>query len=229
MAVVSCARAVPTTPASRAQRKPTYVIPIIARGICLTPEFSCKHSCRHVEQCARSTQPNGSRQLQRSLAALDARSHADPESLTTHVPVNHSVQCRAASSTALLEAQVERSEAAVGVNDSVDHEPALERIAASALAGPVEATFGRVVERVAFEIGIVAGLQLAQRVHGLEVSVPLPSINPDGEAASIGRQVDRGVLRRVRIDLALADIITGVAVEVDKVPGQRSRARGRLP
>ena len=82
------------------------------------------------------------------------------------------VQCGAVAFAVLLEAQVDRGEAAVEVGGAVDHEPACQRVAATPLAAPAEAALRRVVEGVAAEVAVVPGLQRRDAVHRLEVARP---------------------------------------------------------
>src|SRR6266545_7481840 len=147
------------------------------------------------------------------------------------VPVNRPVQRRRSSFAPLLKSQVQRREDAVGVDDAVYREPPQEAIAAAPFAVPAEATFGRVVEGVALKIGVVAGRQLTERVHGLEIAVPpLRSTDCHGQVALIvGGQGYRGRLRGVRVGLTLPDVVPNVAAQVHEVAGRRCRSRGRLP
>ena len=65
----------------------------------------------------------------------------------------------------LFEAQINCGQLTHRVAHAVDHKPAAEGIAAAAIAGPVQATLGRIMERVTLQIPVVARLQLRQAAH----------------------------------------------------------------
>src|SRR5690349_10742394 len=95
-----------------------------------------------------------------------------PGTTRSPAPVHRAVQGGSHSVTVLLKPQVDGCQRAVRIRDAVDDEPAQERIAAPAVAGPVEATLRRVMEWIAKQVWIVARLELVEGIHRLEVSGP---------------------------------------------------------
>ena len=140
--------------------------------------------------------------------------------------MNRPVQSGGVAFAVLLEAQVDRSESTSGIRDVVDDEPALQGIATPPVAGPVEATFCRVVERIALKARVVAGLELIETAHRLEIAAPLLLSGDTHRKAAPARYDRKSCIRLcVRVGLTCADKVAGVALQIHEVAGRRGRAR----
>src|SRR5438067_10718274 len=122
-------------------------------------------------------------------------------------PLDLPVQRRCLAVAVLLEAQVDGGERGAVVRHRVHREPAEEIVATDALARPGKTAAHGVVERVAPERPVVAGLQRGEAAHRLEVASPAGERNL--EEATRGEEAQRRIARRVRERLAAADLIAG--------------------
>jgi len=130
----------------------------------------------------------------------------------------------------LLEAKVNRRENATDIGHIVDGKPSRQGIAASSLAGPVEATFRRIVKRITLEVTVVAGLELAKSNHCLEITrPPLVSICDYGEAATRCADSYLRVSLSIEISLTGTDVVSIITLEIYIVASRWCRASWRLP
>src|SRR6267143_2267193 len=143
-------------------------------------------------------------------------------------PVDLAVESGKIALTVLLEAQVERAKRPAGVRHAIDDEPACERVASASLAVPTEPAARGIVDGEPLELPVVAGLELGNGGHGLEVSVPTQA-NAHREPVAGRGDPDGGVGRRIGERLSLADVVARVALEIDIVAHRGRGARGRLP
>src|SRR5438552_9058729 len=133
-------------------------------------------------------------------------------------PMDRPVQRGGAALTMLLESQVHGAEIVAVVADAVDSEPPGDCIAAAPFSEPTQAALRRVVERIALQIGVITGLQPAERAGTLEVpGPPLVAGDADGKVAATHRLRDDGARLGVFVGLTPADVIAGVALQLHEV------------
>src|SRR5207247_11054911 len=88
---------------------------------------------------------------------------------------------------------------------------------------PVEDSLRAVVERIALEVVVGAGLKTAKRARDFEVPAPpLVSVDLDREVASTGCDDNVGVRLGVVVRLTGTDVIAEVALQSHKVRRRRS-------
>src|SRR5467141_3263296 len=147
----------------------------------------------------------------------------------TGSPVDLAVERGSAAFAVLLEAQVDRAEGPAIVRHAVDDEPAGERVAPASLAGPAEPAVRGIVEGIALEVSIVAGLQLNGAGHALEVAAPGLVADDDRQAVADSGDGDRGKGWRIGEGLFLADVVALLALQIDVVAHSGRGAGSRLP
>lgn len=92
--------------------------------------------------------------------------------------MDHATLGGGATFAVLFETQVDRRHLPQRIADAVDDEPALQGIAPAPVAGPAQAALGGVMEGIALQVAVIAGLQSRQACHPVEFAIPAADADP---------------------------------------------------
>ena len=175
----------------------------------------------------RRIRPNGPRKA-RAIAAVGACFH-DPLDGVVGIrvidllcPVHLTMKSGTSAVAMLFKTKIYCRNSCSRIGNIVHNKPSGQGVATTAITIPAETAARRVVEWIALEIAVIAGLKLGKVAHGLEIASPIRGCGyVHREEASTATDGNLTVARRVCVCLARADIVPGIALKIHIVAGGR--------